>query len=193
MIIGLTGGNCSGKGEIAKYLNRKGFQVLSLSDCLREEANKRNLPHSREILTGLGNELRRKYGSGILAKRVIKKMNRENAEGIVDIVIDSIRNPEEINELRKLKNFFLLGVKASLRIRFLRSTKRSRTGDMRTLYKFKKQEAEENRNKKTNQQLKRCIILADRVILNNSTISNLHKKIDKGLSQFFHKKKWDCP
>lgn len=183
MIIGITGTNCSGKGEIVKYFEKKGFQVLSLSDCLREEANKRNLPHSREILTGLGNELRKKHGSGILAKRVIKKMNRENAEGIVDIVIDSIRNPGEINELRKLKNFFLLGVKASLRIRFLRSTKRSRTGDMRTLYKFKKQEAEENRNKKINQQLKECMRLADRVILNNGTILDLHRKIDMGFVQ----------
>lgn len=174
MIIGITGTNCSGKGEIVKYFEKKGFQVLSLSDCLREEANKRNLLHSREILTGLGNELRRKYGSGILAKRVIKKMKTDN------VIIDSIRNPEEINELRKLKNFFLLGVKASLRIRFLRSIKRSRTGDMRTLYKFKKQEAEENRNKKTNQQLKECMRLADKVILNNGTILDLHRKIDMG-------------
>lgn len=174
MIIGLTGGNCSGKGEIVKYFEKKGFQVLSLSDCLRKEANKRNLPHSREILTGLGNELRKKHGSGILAKRVIKKMKTDN------VIIDSIRNPGEINELRKLKNFFLLGVKAPLKIRFLRSIKRSRTGDMRTLYKFKKQEAEENRNKKTNQQLKECMRLADRVILNNGTILDLHRKIDMG-------------
>lgn len=176
MIIGITGCNCSGKGEVARYLFENGFQYLSLSDCLRNEAKKRNLDTRRETLAKLGNELRKKYGSGILAKRIIKKIKEKN------VVIDSIRNIGEVKELKILKNFFLLGVKTPLKLRFLRSIERQRTGDMATLYKFKKQEEEENKEEKTNQQLKKCIKLSDEVILNNGSISDLHKKIGKVLN-----------
>lgn len=37
-LIGLIGPNASGKGEVADYLKKKGYQVYSLSDVLREEA-----------------------------------------------------------------------------------------------------------------------------------------------------------
>jgi len=37
MIIGLTGKNASGKGEIARFLQERGFTFMSLSDVLRDE------------------------------------------------------------------------------------------------------------------------------------------------------------
>ena len=66
MIIGLTGKNASGKGEVANYLKTKGFVYYSLSDVLREEATKRGLEHTRDNLINLGNELRKKYGANYL-------------------------------------------------------------------------------------------------------------------------------
>ena len=41
MIIGLTGKNAAGKGEVARFLQDKGFYYHSLSDVLREELKKR--------------------------------------------------------------------------------------------------------------------------------------------------------
>ena len=60
MIIGLTGKNAAGKGEVAEYLKKKGFVYYSLSDVIREEATEKGLEHSRENLINLGNELRKK-------------------------------------------------------------------------------------------------------------------------------------
>ena len=48
MIIGLTGKNASGKGEVASYLQKKGFIYYSLSDELREEAKEKNIEPTRE-------------------------------------------------------------------------------------------------------------------------------------------------
>ena len=41
MIIGVTGYPCSGKDELAKYLENKGFGHISLSDFLREMIKKK--------------------------------------------------------------------------------------------------------------------------------------------------------
>ena len=40
MIVGLTGKNCAGKGEISEILQKKGFECSSLSDAIRDEADK---------------------------------------------------------------------------------------------------------------------------------------------------------
>ena len=74
MIIGLTGKNASGKGEVANYLKSKGFIYYSLSDVIREEATKRGLEHSRENLINLGNELREKFGPKHLAQQISSKI-----------------------------------------------------------------------------------------------------------------------
>ena len=76
MIIALTGKNASGKGEVANYLKTKGFVYYSLSDELRGEATKRNLEHSRDNLTNLGNELREKYGPNYLATKINIKLEK---------------------------------------------------------------------------------------------------------------------
>ena len=48
MIIGLTGPNAAGKGEVARYLERRGFHYFSLSDEIRDEVRQRGLEISRE-------------------------------------------------------------------------------------------------------------------------------------------------
>jgi len=53
MIIGLTGRNGTGKTEVANYLKSKGFELISLSDILREEARKRNMDEKRDNLKNL--------------------------------------------------------------------------------------------------------------------------------------------
>ena len=62
MIIGLTGKNAAGKGEVAKFLETRGFHYFSLSDVLREELKRRRLAPTRDHLTRVGNELREHYG-----------------------------------------------------------------------------------------------------------------------------------
>jgi len=172
MIIGLTGANASGKGEAACYLRSKSFKYYSLSDILREEAKARGIESSRENLIRLGNELREKNGSSVLADFVIKKIKDKN-----NYIIDSIRNPFEIEALRKLHNFTLVGIDAPVGIRFKRIVSRKRPGDPETLKEFMEKEKMENIPSPANQQLGICLKMADTIIINDSTIEEFHKKI----------------
>ncbi|MCX7956834.1 MAG: AAA family ATPase [Endomicrobia bacterium] len=179
IIIGLTGLNAAGKGEIIKYLvGNKGFCSYSLSDVLREIAKKRKVKITRENLIFLGNFLRKKYGSGVLAKKVIRNIEKCKC---TNIVVDSLRNTQEIKEFRKnyKKKFFLIYVTAPKKLRFKFMLSRDRDGDPKTYKKFVELEKKEMLNTKYSQQLHKCKELCDFVINNNSTLESLYHKIDK--------------
>jgi len=176
MFLGFTGPNASGKGEAIKYLvENKKFTAFSLSDVIRDEAKKRGLEPVRDNLISIGNELRAKEGPGVLAKMAVKKIiNMPQA------VIDSIRTPAEIEELRRsLKNFRLVGISADAKIRFERGQKRGRQGDAATFEEFVKKEEKENSSDANSQQLNRCFELADIKIDNSGEVFDLKKKLDK--------------
>lgn len=178
MIIGLTGPNASGKGEAALYIKSKGFVYHSLSDILREEAQRLGIEPSRENLINLGNDLRLKNGTSYLALRTIEKLSKKE-----DHVVDSIRNPSEIKALKKLNGFLLIGIDAPIETRFKRGLDRKRPGDAETLTDFINKEEMENRRDRQNQQLKECLRMADIIIINDSTIEKFHKKIDDAIGK----------
>ena len=175
-IIGLTGPNASGKGEVTQYFTNKGFDFHSLSDIVREEASSKGLDHRREYLIKIGNELREKHGAGILAKRIKEKLTDSNS------IIDSIRNIEEIKELKQLPGFTLIGITSPAKIRFKRELERNRTGCAETLEQFTALEDKENSNNNLSQQLNTCLSLADITINNDGTIEDLYKKIENSLN-----------
>ena len=173
LIIGLTGPNASGKGEICKYLEKKNFQVLSLSDVIREEIRKNKKEITRENLIKFGNKLRKKYGKDILAKRILKMIKKSK------VVIDSIRNPEEVNILRKVKNFYLIAVDAPEKMRFDRIKKRNRENDPKSFKKFIEFEKKENSNNAYSQRIRDTMKLCDYFIVNDRDLTTLFKKIDR--------------
>jgi len=170
MIIGLTGLNCSGKDEVARILMQQGFEYFSLSDIIRDETRKRGLDDTRETLIRLGNELRKEFGSNILAKRTNEKI-KGNA------VVVSIRNVFEVNELRKNKNFVFVRVEAPISVRYERAMKRGRVENSNTLEEFRKVEEKEKSEDESKQQLHKVIEMADHTIINDSDIDSLEKNI----------------
>jgi len=184
MFLGFTGPNASGKGEAIKYLvEKKKFISFSLSDIIREEARKRGLEVTRDNLIAIGNELREKEGPSILAKRTILKI--KNAP---QAVVDSIRNPYEVEELRKnLKDFKLIGITADVKTRFERAKARKRTGDGETLKEFIEKEEKENSTDKNAQQLNKCFEMADFKIDNSGSLEELYWKIDGILNELNYK------
>lgn len=177
MIIGLTSFNGAGKTTVGDYLVKKGFVFYSLSDVIREEIKARGLEITRDKLIEVGNELRKKFGSSVLADRIIEKINKEPDK---NYAIDSIRNPAEIIALKKRKDFKLLFVDAPIELRFKRTAERQREKDPVTFEDFKKTEEREMQNKdSSSQQLLKCKQMADIVIVNDSTMKTLYKKIDK--------------
>jgi dCMP deaminase len=171
MIIGLTGKNASGKGEVAKFLQERGFQYASLSDALRAELRRQKVTPTRDHLTRLGNELREKNGPGILAERILKQLGE-----VQNYVVDSFRNPSEVEVFRSRQDFTLWAVTASPEVRFKRIKARAREKDPITLKQFVTVEQREAHNTdRSKQSLEGCEKLADEKISNNKSLDVLHK------------------
>ena len=175
VIVGLTGSNASGKGEVSAYLERLGFHVHSLSDIIREEAKKQGFPPEREHLIRIGNALRAASGPGALAEMLLDRLGSRD-------VVDSIRNPAEVAVLRRNPQFRLLGIEAPIRVRFDRSLARARPGDPETLEAFEAREAQENSDNPGAQQLAATFDLADVVIDNHQDVAALHRAVDRFLA-----------
>src|SRR5882672_1711347 len=129
LVLGVTGPNAAGKGEVSAYLRRQGFVVHSLSDIVREEAAARGLPPEREHLIRVGTLLREQGGPDVLASRLIPRLGARD-------VVDSIRNPAEVEMLRRVPGFVLIGVDAPAELRFARSRLRARPGDPGSFAEF---------------------------------------------------------
>ncbi len=184
MVIGLVGSMGSGKGIFAEYLGKKGFQYTSLSDEIRVELNSRGVPESRELLTAVGNELRKQFSADILAQRVLKKIAPD-----IHYVVDSIRNPEEVKALRSRPDFVLIRIEAPARVRFDRIKARARTGDVQSFDQFLEQERKEaETDDPATQQMLATARMADYVIGNDSTLEELYKKIDNLLNRLSGRK-----
>ncbi|MFH1284058.1 MAG: AAA family ATPase [Candidatus Peregrinibacteria bacterium] len=175
MIIGLTGSMGCGKGEVVKILEKEGFSYITLSSMVREEARKRGVPEEREVLMEVGNSMRAKEGSGVLGKRALNHIqNSENDKWVVD----GIRNPAEITELKKSDAVYIVGVNADKYILVERILSRQRESDpkaedeilSRIERELGKGESEDG------QQVGKCIELADIVIDNEGTLEELSQK-----------------
>lgn len=170
-IVGLTGTNGAGKGEVAAYLATKGYAYFSLSDLIREELKKKGKEPTRDNLIAMGNALRKRYGPDVLARRVMRKIKGEKA------VIDSVRTSEEVAFLRRHKGFLLLAVDAPAELRYKRVKRRGRAESAASPREFIAKEQKEMSGDAGEQQLRRCLALADINIINDGTLAALHRKI----------------
>ena len=170
-LIGLTGTNGAGKGEVAAYLKTKGYACQSLSDVLREELSARGVESARDNLIRIGNELREKFGADVLARRAMARVSGPT-------VIDSIRNPAEAEFLRTQGDFLLVAVDAPIAIRYERARARGRDESARTLEVVRRKEEEEMTGGTTEQQIGLCMAMADRRILNDGTLEDLRRKVE---------------
>ena len=190
MIIGLTGKNGSGKGEVSKFLGERGFQYYSLSDALREEAQKKNLQITRDILVELGNKLRGEFGPGVLAEKIFSKLDPEK-----HYVVDSIRHPSEVQVFRRRSDFLLVHVRAPERLRFERLRQRARENDPKTFEEFLALESKESQSDvSSDQQLDHTIRTADVTIDNTGPVKMLHERVKDVLLDFSKKQvrpEWD--
>jgi len=172
MIIGLTGSMGSGKGEIVKILEKEGFKYVTLSSMVREEARKRGVPEEREKLMEVGNSMRKEGGAGVLAVRAYES-TLVNGGG--KWVIDGIRNPAEIVELKKYEGVHIVGIKTDLNLLVDRILSRNRDSDPKSREEvLRKVEREWGKGEpEDGQQVGKCMELTDYTIDNGGTLEDL--------------------
>jgi dCMP deaminase len=189
MLIGLTGRNASGKGEAARYLQKKSFYYFSLSDVIRDEIRRRGDEPTRERLIIVGNELRQRHGASVLAERILAKIEDDK-----HYIIDSIRNPSEVEAFREAKHFKLIRIEAPPEVRFKRIVSRQRESDPKTFDEFVELENREAEGDDTSQNLVKVELMADHTLTNAGALEKLHTQIDELLPKLLRevqRPSWD--
>ncbi|MCP4153391.1 MAG: AAA family ATPase [bacterium] len=174
--IGLTGRMGSGKGEAVKILEAMDFKYISLSDIVREEIAKLGRDVSRAETQDIGNRLRKEGGAGVLGKRVREKIE---ATSIEKWVVDGVRHPIEVSELKKINGFLLMGIKAEIQLLIDRMKKRKRSTDSTDEKELKKRLDREwgIGEPEDGQHVGKCMAIADVTIENNTSLDELKNNV----------------
>jgi len=176
MIIGLTGPMASGKSTVVDALKSQGFKHFTLSDIVREECAEQGNEITRDNLMATGQSLREEFGAGILAKRALKKVDESS-----NWIIDGIRNPAEVEELRKHPHFILIANTAPEDLIVSRILSRKRaddTMDENAIRQKLRREMGEGEPPK-GQQVQKCIDMADYVFENTMPIEEVEAEFMK--------------
>jgi dephospho-CoA kinase len=200
LCIGLTGRMAAGKGEAVRILEELGFRYISLSDIVRREAAPRSqeaVPSghavsfppsapgetvSRAAMQDIGNRLRAEGGAGVLGRRV-----REAVEAGTEArwVIDGIRNPAEVRELRRIRGFLLIGIACSVPTILERMRKRGRASDRVAEEELRAAlEREWGRGEPADgQQVGPTLALADFTVANDGTLAEFRSRLGAVLKE----------
>ena len=180
IIIGLTGPMAGGKGIVAEYLKKKGFYYSSTSERVREECRRRGREITRDSLQNTADELRRKFGPEVLAKRTWKMVEKYPLA-----VIDSIRGIAEVDFLKTKPNFYLIGVTASKKSRYQRLVSRNRESDPITWREFLAADKKDFKSGqgKFGRNITACLRKTDLLLHNNQKVKDLEKKVEEWLAE----------
>jgi dephospho-CoA kinase len=124
LIVCLTGMPGAGKSSIASFLKEKGFEVVTMGDVVREEAERQGLEPTDINLGKMMLKLRQDLGPGAVGYIVLQKLARDGSHS--NVVIDGIRSIAEVEVLKKVGQVRLLAIHASQDTRFKHLKERGR-------------------------------------------------------------------
>lgn len=173
-IIGLTGPIRAGKSSLLSILEEKGYKGYRFSDAINKEIKKRGKKIERKLQQDIGNEFRKKFGGDYWAKKLLKIAKKGKSKYVV---IDGIRNPDEIKYLKD-RGAFIIGINADYETRKKRYLTNLKISDPKSKKEFDRIEKKDRGIKEEyfGQQVSKSLKLADIVIINNWNDKNLLKK-----------------
>ena len=194
IIVGVTGTNGAGKGTVVDRLVTKyNFAHYSVRGYLLGEMKKRKIKTTdRDAMRRLANEIRANQSPSYIVEQLFDEAQRpvDSCPDVPISIIESIRVPMEALALRRRAegNFFLLAVDANPTTRYNRIIKRQSETDSVTFSEFMQQEKFEMQNaEKHKQNLKGCLEMADKLILNDHSVEELNADVDKFVSWIYSK------
>jgi dephospho-CoA kinase len=140
-LIGIGGTDGSGKDSLGMILQQSfGWKFISVTDSLREELKKRNLPVTRTNQRMVSSEWRAEHGLAVLIDKAIETFRPIESQ-YKGLVLASLRNPGEADRIHELGGT-VVWVDADPQVRYERITKRNRGGveDRVTFEEFQAEE-----------------------------------------------------
>jgi len=178
-IIGAVGQNGSGKDEVLKYLRLKySVPFLSTGDIVREIASKEGVEPTRENLGRISDRHFREFGQGYFVQLLADKIRQTDWKVAG---ISGIRSLNDVFILKDIfgKDFILINVYITdPHVRYRRMTVRGEGRDPHSYEQFLQQDRAEEELFS----LKEAERLADYSISNDGTLDDLHREIDKLVS-----------
>ena len=171
LIVGLTGMPGAGKSTLAKLLFKKGMPVVIMGDAVREAAKRANLEMTDANLGNLMIRLRKEKGSGAIAYLVLDRIRSiiVSSPNVNAIIVDGIRNIEEMKVLGSLGAVKLLAIHGSSLVRFIHVKARARSDAP-----DKEDDFSERDRRELTVGISEAIALADESVSNNTlTIDQL--------------------
>jgi dephospho-CoA kinase len=178
IIIGLVGEIASGKDTVADYLaENHNSKTVSFSQSLRDIVDRLFIPQTRENLANLGIKLREQFGQDILSKTVAKEI--ETGDKSI-ACLPNVRLESDIDHLKDMDGFVLVGIETEQKTRYERLTKRGQNADdnTKTWEEFIK-DSELPTETQIRDLIKKCSHKLD----NNGTVEELYKQIEELLAK----------
>lgn len=180
LIIAITGKNGSGKDSVADYLVSKyGAEKMVFSDMLREALSIFIDPEdiSRSDMAWLSTGLREKYGQGVLAEGMKRRIMLSNKD---IVVVSGVRDFGELEMIRSFPNNILIVIEADAEIRWKRMIARQEKADDNISFEaFLDREKLESESMINDLSLK-----ADYRIANNEQKDHLLAEVDKIMENY---------
>jgi dephospho-CoA kinase len=172
-IVGMAG---SGKSEVARLFQKKGFTPIRFGDLTDEEVRKRGLELNEASERRARELLRKEHGMAAYAKLNLPRIDAALKSS--DVVVDGLYSWEEYVFLKDYygEGFMVIAIWASPKTRYSRLANRSRR-KLTPDEAFSRDRAEiENINKGG------PIAMADFTILNESSLAELKKEVERIIS-----------
>ena len=165
----------SGKSTVVEALKKRGFKHITLSTIIREECKRKGLEEVRDNLMATGQALREEFGAGVLGKKALEKFQGDGGE---TWIVDGIRNPAEVNELRKNPSFVLVANTAPEDLIVKRILERKREDDTLEEGEIRKKLRREmgEGEPPEGQQVAKCIEMADFTFENVMQMDEVEEK-----------------
>ncbi|MHA2183005.1 MAG: AAA family ATPase, partial [Promethearchaeota archaeon] len=135
-IIAFAGMPCSGKTEAVEIAKKRNIPVIRMGDMVWKEVENRGLPLDEKNVGSIADKMRKDFGKDVWAQRTLEKILSFDKLDL--IVIDGIRNAEEIETFKKElgKDFVVIAIKSSDETRCKRFLQRGREDDSKDIKDF---------------------------------------------------------
>jgi dephospho-CoA kinase len=178
-VIGAVGQNGSGKDEVLKYLKaRYGVPFYSTGDMVREIAAREDVEPTRDNLRSISERYFREQGEGCFVRLLAERLRHDAAQVVG---ISGVRSLKDVQILREVfgEAFVLINVSVTEpRRRYERMVKRAEERDSQQYEQFLIQDNAEE----ALFHITEAGAQADYTISNDGTLADLHKAIDRLVS-----------